>query len=182
MRAALLLVDLITTFEHEDGDRLLASYRDRVDGMRRALADARARELPVIYANDDHGLWDGNGPGLVRRALAGRGGDLVAAVAPRDGDRLLLKPRYSAFDHTPLVLILGELDVELLLLGGTATERCVVQTAIDARELGFKVTVLREACAGVSERHERLAWEYLEEIVGARLAEAVPDEAEKPNL
>jgi nicotinamidase-related amidase len=106
----------------------------------------------------------------VRHAVdEGRGGELVAAVAPRDGDRFVVKPRYSAFDHTPLVLILRELEIERLLLAGTATEACVTQTAIDGRELGFKISVLADACATVDERVEKIALDYLESVVGVRI-------------
>ena len=125
----------------------------------------------MLYANDNDGIWDGDAPGLVRRAIdQGLGGELVAAVAPQEQDRFLVKPRYSAFDHTPLDIILRELEIERILLAGAATEGCVVQTAIDAREKGFKVTVLTGACATNDPRLERIALEYLEEVVGARLA------------
>lgn len=169
MQQALLLVDVINRFDHEDGDALLASFRARHRPLVAALDLAHARGLPVVYANDGWGAWDGDAPKLVREAIAARGGDHVAAVAPRDGDAFVLKPRYSAFDHTPLVLILRELDVELLLLAGTATEMCVVQTAIDARELGFKVTVLADACSCVDERLEAIGLEYLEAVAGCRV-------------
>ena len=36
-----------------------------------------------------------------------------------------------------------------MLLAGAATEMCIVQTAIDAREIGLKVTILASACATV---------------------------------
>jgi nicotinamidase-related amidase len=167
MKDALLLVDVIQDFEHEAGDALLESFRTRHAGLRRALAEARANGLPVIYANDNRGIWDGDAGGLIRGAIAGRGGDLVAAVAPEPGDRFVVKPRYSAFDHTPLVLILRELKIERILLAGAATEMCVVQTAIDAKEEGLKVTILADACVTTDERMERLAFEYAEKIVGA---------------
>ena len=96
----------------------------------------------------------------------------MAAIAPREGDRFVVKPLYSAFDHTPLELILRSLEIERILLAGTATEGCVVQTAIDGRELGFKITVLRDACASPDERIEQVAFTYLEEVVGARLEPA----------
>jgi nicotinamidase-related amidase len=48
-----------------------------------------------------------------------------------------------------------------------STEGCVAQTAIDARERGFKVTVLANACATIDERVEQVALEYLEQVVGA---------------
>jgi nicotinamidase-related amidase len=111
----------------------------------------------------------------VRGAIAGRGGDLVAAVAPEPGDRFVVKPRYSAFDHTPLVLILRELEIERILLAGAATEMCVVQTAIDAKEEGLKVSILADACATTDERMERLAFEYAEKIVGAFVERTAPD-------
>jgi nicotinamidase-related amidase len=50
-----------------------------------------------------------------------------------------------------------------------ATEGCVAQTAIAGRELDFKISVLTDACATNDERLERVALEYLEAVVGARL-------------
>ena len=58
-----------------------------------------------------------------------------------------------------------------LLVAGTSTEGCVAQTAIDARELGYKVTVLAGACATTDEALEQTALRYLVDVVGVRLAE-----------
>ena len=167
MRDAFVLVDVVQTFEHEDGERLLESFRARHRGFVEALERARDDGLPVIYANDNFGVWDGDAPRLVQEALDGRGGDLVGPVAPRKSETFVVKPRYSAFDHTPLELILRELEVERLLLGGMSTEGCVAQSAIGARELGFKVTVLTRACATVDAEVEELAFRYLEQVAGA---------------
>jgi nicotinamidase-related amidase len=163
----MLLVDVLNDFRHDDGDKLLASFRERFPALERRLEAARASGLPVVFANDNGGIWDGDGRALVRRALHGPAGDLIARIAPSGEDRLVLKPRYSAFDHTPLGLILGELGTDRILLAGTATEMCVAQTAISAREVGLKVTVFADACAAVDERNERIALEYLENVVGA---------------
>ena len=97
---------------------------------------------------------------------------MVALVAPGDGDRIVVKPRYSGFDHTPLALLLEELKVERILLVGAATEGCVVQTAIDARELGYKVTILADACATNDERLERIALHCAEQVVGVGIESA----------
>ena len=170
MRDALLLVDVINDFRHEDGEQLLASFRQRHEALSGAIASARRNDLPIVYANDNHGVWDGDAQRLVREAVdGGRAGELIEAIAPLESDRFVVKPRYSAFDHTPLELILRDLEVERILLAGTATEACVIQTAIDAREEGFKVTILADACATTDERLERLALEYAETIVGARI-------------
>lgn len=174
MRDAFVLVDVVQTFEHEDGERLLESFRARHGGFVEALERARADGLPVIYANDNFGVWDGDAPRLLRQALEGRGGELVEAIAPREGETFVVKPRYSAFDHTPLELILRELEIERLLLSGMSTEGCVAQSAIGARELGFKVTVVEQACATVDERVERVAFDYLEQVAGAFVQRAEP--------
>jgi len=167
MRDALLPIDLFQRFEHEDGDALLASLRERLPALQDVLERARAADVPVVYVNDAAGRWDGDAPGLVRDALGGKGGGALAELAPRDGDAFVLKPRYSVFDHTALVLLLRELEVERLVLVGAATEMCVVQSAIDAKELGFKVTILADACAAVDEEMEQLSLDYAERVVGA---------------
>lgn len=167
MRDTLVLVDVVQTFEHEDGAQLLESFRSRHAGFVAAVERARGEGVPVVYANDNFGVWDGDAPRLVRSALEGPGGELVEAMAPRAGETCVVKPRYSAFDHTPLDLILRELGIERLLLGGMSTEGCVAQTTIDARELGFKVTVLAIACATIDEQVEQVALEYLERVAGA---------------
>ena len=169
MKDALLLVDVISDFLHEDADELLESFRERHPALVEAIERARRRGVQVVYANDNAGVWDSDVRRLVAQALEGRAGELVEAIAPRDGDRFVIKPRYSAFDHTPLVLVLRELEIERILLAGTATEMCVVQTAIDAKEEGFKVSILVDACATTDARMEQLALEYAESIVGARL-------------
>jgi nicotinamidase-related amidase len=171
MRDALLLVDLINDFTHDDGDHLLRSFRERLPSMETALGHARTAGIPVIYVNDNAGRWDSDAPALVRSAVEdGRGGDLIAPLTPQGGDRFVLKPRYSAFDHTPLAILLEELEVERILLAGAATEGCVVQTAIDARELGFKVTIIGDACATNDDHLERIALHYAEQVAGVRIA------------
>jgi nicotinamidase-related amidase len=169
MNDGLLLVDVIDDFRHEDGEVLLASFRERQPALVAALEDARGR-IPVVYANDMRGRWDSDAPGFTAEVRAhGLGGELVAAVAPQEGDVFVFKPRYSAFDSTPLAILLGELEIERLLLAGNATEMCVTQTAIAARELGYKVTVLADCCATLDPELERISLRYLERVVGARV-------------
>jgi nicotinamidase-related amidase len=167
MSDALLPIDLFQRFDHADGDELLASVRERMPAMRAAIDKARQVGVPVVYCNDGGGRWDSDAPAVVRDALDGRGGDALAAIVPQDGDPFVLKPRYSVFDHTALELLLRELEVERLVLAGAATEMCVVQSAIDGKEIGYKISILRDACAAVDDDMERLSLEYAERVVGA---------------
>jgi nicotinamidase-related amidase len=170
VRDVLLLIDVLSPFDHDDGERLAQDFRATAPALIAALSHARDSGIPVVYANDMQDRWDADRAGLIRRAFEGRAGDVVRKVAPVAGEALILKPRYSAFDRTPLQLLLGQLDAERLIMAGTATEMCVAQTAIDARELGHKVTVLTDACASVNHETAETALAYLEGVVGVRMA------------
>jgi nicotinamidase-related amidase len=79
---------------------------------------------------------------------------------------VLLKHRYSGFDHTALELLLEAESAERVLILGAATEGCVVQTALDAREHGLKATILADACATTDEELELTALRYAEDVGG----------------
>jgi ferritin-like metal-binding protein YciE/nicotinamidase-related amidase len=171
MRDALLIVDVLDDFAHEDGDALLSSFAERQPLLIRLLEGARTSGIPIVFANDNKGVWDSDVRQLIERALEGPGGALVRAVVPRSGERFVFKPRYSAFDHTPLELILEELACERLLVAGMTTEGCVAQSAIAARELGLKVSVIPGACATLDSGVEAVALRYLGDVVGVELAD-----------
>lgn len=166
---ALLVVDVFDDFEHEDAEPLLASFRERGSTMQRAVATAREAGVPVIYVNDDRDRWDGDAPALARETAGGRGGEVVRQLLPQQGDRVLLKHRYSAFDHTALDLLLAAESTERVVLVGAATEGCVVQTALDAREHGLKATILADACATTDARLEATALRYAQDVGGIRV-------------
>ena len=175
MNDCLLIVDVFNDFTHDDGDRLLGSLRERSEGFAQTLSHARDGAVPIVYANDSFGVWDGDARALVGRAVTGPAGDILARLSPAAGDAFILKPRYSAFDLTPLELVLAEQEIERVMLMGMATEMCVTQTAIDARERGFKVTVITGACATVDRHLEETALEYLAAVTGTMLAPSMAD-------
>jgi len=167
---ALVVVDVFNDFRHEDGESLLASFEARAEAMEETIVTARLLGVPVVYVNDRGGRWDGDAPGLVRRAIEdGQGGHLVAPLRPERGEAVLLKARYSGFDHTPLDLLLGELETERVVLIGSATEGCVVQTAIDAREHRLKASIVRDACATAVAELEETALRYAADVGGVRV-------------
>lgn len=171
---ALLVVDVFNDFDHDDGGELLKSFGERASNMAEVLRCARRAKVPVVYVNDERSRWRSDAPTLVQDALDARGGDLIAALAPAEADAVLLKQRYSAFDHTALDLLLEARRVERIVLIGSAVEGCVVQSAIDARELGLKVTIVSKACATTDRALEEIALRYASQVGGARVERDVP--------
>ena len=171
MTDALLLVDVLKDFRHEDGDELLESYRRHHGALVALLEEARAQGVPVVYANDHGELTTPED--VVREAIdAGKAGKLVAEVAPVDGEPVVLKDAYSAFEGTELRSFLSGSGVERVLLAGAATELCVFQTALDAHRAGFGVTVRADASASVDDENERIALDYLERVLGLDVVRA----------
>ena len=115
---------------------------------------------------DDRDRWDSDAPALTHEAANGPGGEIIRELLPRQGDHVLLKHRYSAFDHTALELLLAAKSTERVLVLGAATEGCVVQTALDAREHGLKATILADACATTDDELESTALRYAEDVGG----------------
>jgi nicotinamidase/pyrazinamidase len=56
---------------------------------------------------------------------------------------------YSGFQDTELAELLRSRGVERLYVGGLATDYCVKNSVLDARRLGFDVTVVEDAIRGV---------------------------------
>jgi nicotinamidase-related amidase len=165
----LLVVDVLDAFDHDDAGSLLASFRERGPSIARAIAAARGAGVPVIYVNDDRDRWDSDAPALAREAAEGPGGDVIRQLLPQDGDHVLLKHRYSAFDHTALDLLLEASSTERVVVVGATTEGCVVQTALDAREHGLKATILAAACATTDAELEATALRYAQDVGGIRV-------------
>jgi nicotinamidase-related amidase len=165
----LLLVDVLNDFGHEDGERLLRSFQARGAALCALVAGARRENVPIVYANDNWGVWDGDASRLVREACAGPGGDLVARYAPGPQDSFVVKPRYSAFDLTPLSVLLRSLAVERIVLAGAATELCVLHTALAAEQQGFEVDLVSDACACLDPASEEFALAYLGRAPGIGL-------------
>lgn len=68
---------------------------------------------------------------------------------------------YSAFDGTQLDAQLRALGVERVLVGGLATDYCVLETVRDARRKGYAVLVLDDAIRGVNPAQSRAAREQM---------------------
>jgi nicotinamidase/pyrazinamidase len=64
---------------------------------------------------------------------------------------------YSAFEGTKLETALRALDVQRVLVGGLATDYCVLQTVRDARAKGYAVLLLDDATRGVDPDRSRAA-------------------------
>lgn len=80
--------------------------------------------------------------------------DLMVEHDPERDYYVRTKKRLSAFYPTDLEFLLHQLDVSSLVITGTLTDCCVLNTCFDAANRDFRVTVPRDVAAGLSEEME----------------------------
>ena len=169
-RAAVLALDVISDFAFPDGPRVRRALERQAPAIRRLLSRARAHRVPVIYANDNVGLWRSDSVSLMARCIDPKrtGSQLVRSLLPAERDSIILKPRHSAFYGTPLVALLDEFDVDTLILLGVSAESCVWMTACDAHTRGLGLVVPVDTMAGASNHALRATVKSLHHVLGAR--------------
>jgi nicotinamidase-related amidase len=166
---ALLLVDVVNTFDFDGAEALLARAGPAAEAIADLAARAREAGAPVVYANDNFGEWTETFDALVARCTRddAAGCALVDRLRPRDGDYFVLKPSYSAFYETSLQTLLRHLGAGRLVVAGFATDICVLATALDAAMRDYAVVVPEDAAAAETEEAHRTALAHLRRAFGA---------------
>lgn len=145
--AALLIIDVQ---EGLDEPRLGRRNNPEAESnMARLLEEWRARGRPVFHVQ--HMSTEPDSP--LRPELPGNA--IKREVAPIGGETVIQKRVNSAFIGTDLRERLEAAGVHLLIIVGLTTDHCVSSTARMAGDLGFRATVVADACAA----HERFSYD-----------------------
>ncbi|HXS76623.1 MAG TPA: isochorismatase family cysteine hydrolase [Terracidiphilus sp.] len=164
---ALLLIDVLTTFQFPDGDAILQGALKVRDALLKLKTRARQAGIPVLYVNDNFGDWRSEKEVLMGRCLEAKGSQFVRPLLPDSEDYFVLKPLHSAFYMTPLEVLLRHLEVETLILTGLSSNSCITVTAHDANMRGFDIYIPPDcSCARNSEEHSQ-ALAQLKAMAGA---------------
>lgn len=176
-RTGLLVIDPYNDFISEGGkvwDRLkvVAEANGCVRHMREILDAARAADIRVFYAlhrryrPGDYETWKYIAP--IQRAAWSRktfeygtwGGELHPDFKPRPGDVVAQEHWCSSgFANTDLDLVLKRHGIHRLIVVGLIAHTCVEATVRFAAELGYDVTVVKDATASYSDVEMRAALE-----------------------
>jgi nicotinamidase-related amidase len=148
-KTAVIIADMLNTYDHEDAEPLADSVREQLP----SIVELRDRSLDagalLVYVNDNHDAWEAGRQELVEKALGGEHPELVEPIAPRDPVPFLAKGRHSAFYQTALDHLLRSQDVQRLVLSGQVTEQCILYTALDAYIRGYEMVVPPDAVAHI---------------------------------
>ncbi len=173
----LVVIDPYNDFISEGGkvwDRLkaVAEANRCVPHMQQVLDAARAAGIRVFYAlhhryrPGDYETWKYVAP--IQRAAWSRktfeygtwGGELRPEFQPRPGD-IVAQEHWcsSGFAKTDLDLLLKKHGIHRLIMMGLIAHTCLEATVRYGAELGYEVTVVKDATASYSDREMHAALE-----------------------
>jgi nicotinamidase-related amidase len=167
---ALLILDMITEMDFADATPMRRETIAAANAIAKLREAADRARVPVIYVNDNFGEWHSERYRLVERALASDDGhDIVAKLAPRDGDYFVIKPQFSGFYATNLPVLLPKLGVDRLILTGISADICILFTAADAHMRDYQLWIPEDAVAAETPERRRWALEIIRQSMGAEV-------------
>ncbi|MGD6819146.1 isochorismatase family cysteine hydrolase [Metabacillus sp. 84] len=167
--AALLIIDMINDFQFEYGSELAKKAAKITGPLAELKIKASESSIPVIYINDHYELWQANLEKITEKCRNHLSAPVIDAIAPKDEDYFLIKPKHSAFYGTALNTLLYQLKIDTLILTGLAGNICVLFTANDAYMRGYSLIVPPDTMASVNDDDEQYALRMMENVLKAHV-------------
>jgi nicotinamidase-related amidase len=164
-RPAVLVIDVNYNFVGDKPEPILKSVErfrnscgeegwESVHKIRELLTEACKKHLPVFFTtgHDDRsnevafGRWHGKSARSEedKTEAWAKGNEIVAEIAPQDGEVVVRKQKPSAFFGTPLMSMLNEVHADTVIVTGCTTSGCVRASVIDAFSYNYRVAVIEE--------------------------------------
>ncbi|MBC2769131.1 cysteine hydrolase [Pusillimonas sp. 7-48] len=179
---ALVVIDMQNTFCAEGSPAEVATSRGIVPNLNALTPKLRELGVPVIWvlhANESYGQysdWDmfynhivaGDIRERTLQANSPENQAVYTELQTEAGDITIVKNRYSALipGSSSLERVLRSRGIDTILVAGTKTNVCCESTARDAMMLDFKVVMLSDCCASLSDEEHRSALENIVQQFG----------------
>ena len=192
-KSAFVVIDMQNAFVAEGGFIEVPASREIIPVINRMAAECRHVGVPVIWIRSHHPKggsdWRHFFDHFVRPERREAAAAALSDDAPssrfhpdmdiRDEDYIVFKNRYSCLipGSSSLERLLRSLGCDTLLLAGTKTNICVESTARDAMMLDFRVVVLSDATAALTdEEHQASLNVLIQEFADILVTAEVVDE------
>lgn len=140
-RPALLLIDVQREYFTRESPLWIpdgAAVLERLQGLLGAAREAGTGVVHVRHEDDPAAEVFAAGTPMV---------ETMDAVAPAEGEPVVVKHLPGSFDGTSLDEVLGALDARTIVVGGFMTHMCCDTTARQAQARGFDVVFLTDGTA-----------------------------------
>ncbi len=148
---ALVVVDMQNDFVSPGGALMVAEAAATVPVIKALAERARASRARVFFTQDSHTPGDIEFPIWGQHVLEGTWGwEIVEALRPAPGDRVVRKLRYDGFFGTSLDHELRLSGITHVVVCGTVANICVLHTAGSAALHGYRVVVPVDAVSALT--------------------------------
>lgn len=154
-KCALIVVDMENDFIAPGAPMETPAGRAMLPNLKRAINFCREAGARVIYTTHAHrrdgcdaGMFATLWPPIASKAglVDGtRGIEIYDEIAPKPGEIVVKKHRYSGFYGTDLDIILRGWGIDTVVISGVTTENCCHATARDALFRDYRVVFLSDA-------------------------------------
>jgi ureidoacrylate peracid hydrolase len=176
---AMVVVDMQKTFCEPGAPAEVPASRSIVQAINRLAVGLRAAGGAVVWCTHanvgvgnnsdwrnffDHFVSDDVRTRTIESLSPGGSGQAIwHELEVHDGDLKLFKNRYSALvpGSSQLERMLRSLDIDTLLICGTKTNICCESTARDAMMMDFKVVMVSDGTAALSDEEHQAALENI---------------------
>jgi len=166
---ALLLIDVINDFNFPEAADLIKFAVPMAKNISDLKKLCRMLEVPVIYVNDNFGIWRSNFESVLKHCLRDdcMGKEIAELLSPAESDYFVLKPKHSGFYSTTLGILLDYLECNTLILCGLAGNICVLFTANDAYMRDYKLFIPSDCVASNTQQENKHALTQMSKILKA---------------
>ncbi|MGP4071838.1 cysteine hydrolase family protein [Piscibacillus sp. B03] len=154
-KTALVLIDL-----QKESNFGIDRMEEVVNNSKQIIEECRASNIPIIYTRQINRF---DGIGLSKEEPLNEDGtpyyynsnsdqiEIFDQIKPEDHDVVIDKYRWSAFHATSLDLMLRNLGVTDLLIGGVVTDGCLMTSVFDAYFRDYHIHLVEDMCAATNE-------------------------------
>jgi len=162
---------MLNDFIRKDGKLYIGAIGGKIIlPIQKELERFRKEKDLVFYICDHHWPDDKEFNLFPPHCLSGtEGANIIEELKPLKNDLIIHKRRYSGFFQSDLDISLREEGIIELELVGVCTNICVLYTAVSARMLNYKVTVLEDAVASFDQRAHDFALKQMKDILGVEI-------------
>jgi len=141
-----------------------------IPAIENCLHETRQLNVPIVHIKTEYKSDKSNWPKSKsnRNSLYCMEGTneakIISELSPTQNEVVILKSRYSGFFDTELEDWLKRNNIDSIALAGYALDCCVRFTAVDAFNIGFRTTILKD-CVMSSREPTTDSIEYLQFLI-----------------
>jgi ureidoacrylate peracid hydrolase len=189
-KTALVVIDMQNTFCEPNSPAEVPQSREIVDPINKfakTLREKGAQVIWVLHANSqvgDKSDWELFFNNVVADEVKSR---TIASLSPEkqkvwkdltvdQRDITVIKNRYSALisGSSSLERVLRNLGIDTILIAGTKTNICCESTARDGMMLDFKIVMVEDCCAALSDdEHQATLESIIQQFGDVRTSESI---------